>query len=254
MPETIAFLGATGGVALACLVRTLEDGAYNARALVRTPSKLVKLLQDRGVAQETLDSRLTVIEGDAKDVEAVKKLFAGTVDVKVVVSAIGPTPSMQLSLRAPFAVDDPTVCASSARALLAALAQFPAQSPLLAFVSTTGISTHQRWSASRDVPWALRGLYRWALHAPHEDKRAMERVAGESGRPCVVVRASLLVDGDAAGRRLRVGWEDGVGDEDVQVGWTVGRPAVGEWLFDTLIKGSAEERRRWAGRRVTVTW
>lgn len=68
----IAFFGATGGCALACLVKTLNAG-IESRALVRTPAKLSTLLLAAGVLQETLDLHLTIIPGSTIDTLAVQR-------------------------------------------------------------------------------------------------------------------------------------------------------------------------------------
>lgn len=80
--RTIAFLGATGDCAGFCLAAALQDGAYNCRALARTPEKLYTSLKTKGVPEQTSKSNLTVIEGNAKDVDAVKRLL--TADGEVV--------------------------------------------------------------------------------------------------------------------------------------------------------------------------
>jgi hypothetical protein len=50
---TIAFFGATGGCANACLVHTLNAG-YSVAALARTPTKLKTQLLAQGLSEETL--------------------------------------------------------------------------------------------------------------------------------------------------------------------------------------------------------
>ncbi|GAA6032583.1 hypothetical protein JCM8097_004827 [Rhodosporidiobolus ruineniae] len=247
--ETIAFLGATGGCTLAALVRTLNAG-IDARALVRTPSKLVDLLRKRGVSQAIIDAHLTVLEGNAKDVEAVKQLFAGP-QVSLVVFGVGGAPKFNPSITSPFTLDDPAVCADSTRALLAALASPPkplSRQPDLAFISTTGLN-----SAVRDVPWGFQTFYRYTLHIPHVDKKEMERLVEDSGRQnYVLLHPSLLMDSPTKGKKTRVGWE-GEGGK-LEVGYTIGRDAVGEWIFQALIEGSEEARKEWFGRKVTLTW
>lgn len=75
MSQTIAFLGATGDTAGFCLATCLNSSnpTYDCRALARTPQKLLKSLLAKGVSQQTLDQRLTIVQGDVKDVEVMKK-------------------------------------------------------------------------------------------------------------------------------------------------------------------------------------
>ncbi|OQE14903.1 hypothetical protein PENSTE_c032G01635 [Penicillium steckii] len=71
--STIAFFGATGGCANACLALTLREG-YNAVAMARTPSKLItQLLDQPGLTQEILDKHLRIQQGDATNIEDVMK-------------------------------------------------------------------------------------------------------------------------------------------------------------------------------------
>ncbi|KAG0327086.1 hypothetical protein BG000_001097, partial [Podila horticola] len=70
----IAFLGATGGCTNAALVHTLNAGIH-VRALVRTPSKLTDMLLTQGIAQTTLDSQLTIVNGDIASILAIKSVL-----------------------------------------------------------------------------------------------------------------------------------------------------------------------------------
>ena len=71
-PPKVAFFGATGDCAGYCLANALNAG-YDCVALARTPAKLTKSMKDKGVNVEALDQHLTIVEGNVKDVEAVKK-------------------------------------------------------------------------------------------------------------------------------------------------------------------------------------
>lgn len=88
--RTVAFLGATGDCAGYCLAAALQDGTFNCRALVRTPQKLHTSLQAKGVSEQRSQSHLTVIQGNAKDVEAVKQLLVAEGElVDIIVFGIG---------------------------------------------------------------------------------------------------------------------------------------------------------------------
>lgn len=184
--------------------------------------------------------RLVIIEGNAKTLEDVKQLFS--VEVSQVIFGIGATPSFSLNPFNPFTLDDPDVCRLAMTTLLAAL-EATSSNPPIAAISTTGISD------VRDVPYALVPLYKWLLHTPHQDKAKMEHLLVESGRSWTLVRPTLLVDGDGAGKKVRAGWE-GEGSAPA-MGYTISRVAVGQWIFAELVKGGPGE---WVGRKVTLTW
>lgn len=70
---TIAVFGATGGCAQTALAHALKNG-HTCRALTRSnPDKLKTALLARGISQDVLNSKLTVLQGDAKDKEIVKE-------------------------------------------------------------------------------------------------------------------------------------------------------------------------------------
>ncbi|KAK9357536.1 hypothetical protein V1504DRAFT_471983 [Lipomyces starkeyi] len=143
----IAIFGATRGCANASLVHSLLAG-YDVRTLARTPSKLTSQAHT-GLKWETC----------------------------LIISGLGGKPVLQKSLRRPVTLDNPGICSSSTEALLnalrAAYAENPSTAaikPLLAYVSTTGIT-----NGPEDVPFGFQFLYHVLLAVPHEDKRKMER-------------------------------------------------------------------------------
>ena len=76
----LAIIGATGGCTLSCLHQSLESEQVDKiTVLVRTPSKLTSLLENRNVGDST---KMHIVQGDAKDVEDVKKVIQ-TADVVV---------------------------------------------------------------------------------------------------------------------------------------------------------------------------
>lgn len=268
---TVAFLGATGGCTSTALALSLQAGR-DCTALVRTPSKLLALLRaTHAVPQSVLDARLTVVQGDARDAQAVARALAAAGRVAdVVVSGVGGAPRMQASAWAPLTLDDPKVCGDGMIALLGALRALGAgtaapgprregerRRPVVVAISTTGLA------ARRDVPWLLVPLYHWLLAVPHRDKKRMEELLVEGSRGAdpvcdfVVVRPTLLVDGAARGReQVRVGWERASGATAGEegpgpaVGYTVSRADVGRWVFEEVVKGG----RTWVGRCVTLTY
>ncbi|KAI4746148.1 hypothetical protein E4T50_03488 [Aureobasidium sp. EXF-12298] len=235
MSRTIAFLGATGGCAGACLIASLKEG-YTCRALARTPSKLTTSLETQGLS-ESLLANLEIIQGNAKDIESVKALLqtpTGIVDT--IVFGVGAAPKLRLHIM-PITLDDIEVCRTAMATLLSALDELKAATkPRLLVISTTGIT-----KGPRDVPLLYVPLYHWFLHIPHVDKRVMEElVCNQRQKPAAerivgefaIVRPTLLMDGDGVGvAKVRYGLES-----NPALGWTIDRKDVGNWLFEKGVK------------------
>ncbi|KAF7538903.1 hypothetical protein G7Z17_g12533 [Cylindrodendrum hubeiense] len=150
-----------------------------------------------------------------------------------------------------FTIDDPDVCKKGIATLLQALNNLRRAgaegSPLLAVISTTGISKH-----SRDVPLAFLPFYHYGLSVPHADKKVMEERLLESAERWVAVRPSFLVDGGKPDRKIRVGVEDlNKGVEKKEVGYTISREDVGRWMYENLLAG---ENPQYSGKAVSITW
>ncbi|KAG9686505.1 hypothetical protein KCU95_g7764, partial [Aureobasidium melanogenum] len=235
MSRSIAFLGATGGCAGACLVAALNDG-YTCRALVRIPSKLTTTLDAQGVPKPSL-ANLEIMQGNAKDINSVKKLLqTSTGIVDTIVFGVGAAPKLRLHIM-PVTLDDPNLCRTAMATLLSALSELKATTkPRLLVISTTGISR-----GPRDIPFLYIPLYRLLLHVPHIDKRVMEQLVWEQkDKPAAervigefaIVRPTLLMDGNGVGiDSVRYGLES-----DPALGWTIDRKDVGNWLFEKGIK------------------
>lgn len=74
--QTLAFLGATGGCTLRTLVSALESSnSYECIALARNPEKLKDLVRAKGISQEIIDSRLVIVQGDAREEKDVEKFL-----------------------------------------------------------------------------------------------------------------------------------------------------------------------------------
>ncbi|KAJ6070424.1 hypothetical protein N7467_011743 [Penicillium canescens] len=269
---TIAFLGATGGCANACLAYTLLNG-HKARALARTPSKLTTLLLDQpGITQQILDTQLEIIQGDATDVESITKTLITDSNsppndhapcklVSSIISGLGGTPSMSFTretkcptskFRVPalphIELSNPNITEQTTRTLLVALAgiaserfesleAYRAVAPLVTVISTTG-----HLPGHKDVPVLFRPMYSMLLPIPHADKLQMEKLLDEEvrcgergvlGAGVVVVRPSFLT-GD---HRISVKDErekKGEGLEMVRVG-TERDPAIGYTISRALV-------------------
>ena len=241
------------------------------RTVARTPSKLTDLLQSRGFAESDL-SNLHITKGNVTDTSAVRTTLThptqSNAPVSLVLSGIGGTPKPQLSLIRPFTIDQPNICQDATRTILDVLRSFPADAPRPFFVavSTTGISQLQR-----DVPLLFFPLYRWFLHAPHQDKVVMERLLDETLRSpsggakaplsgFVSVRASLLLDGARKPvKEIREGWERSPSNDALKgkapgpaVGYTISRASVGAWIFERVLANQGRESE-WSGKMATIT-
>ncbi|KAL1964404.1 hypothetical protein VTN77DRAFT_6962 [Rasamsonia byssochlamydoides] len=272
---TIAFFGATGGCANACLAHTLRAG-YSAVALARTPSKLRNMLQQQdGITEEMLATQLRIVQGDATDVVAVKRtILAGDGKlVRTIVSGIGARPSFKrqskCSIIPCLTLDNPQITEQGMTALVAALREIYVEEkdsdsnsnthdkPLLATISSTGLTKPHE---PRDVPFLMRGMYRILLAIPHADKRKMEALIEANADVFggyVIVRPTLLTgDGkikitpgkgkeeDQGWRKLKVGTVD-----KPAVGYTIDRADVGRWIFEEVVRAGG---KRWIGEKVTL--
>ncbi|KAJ6132171.1 hypothetical protein N7471_007386 [Penicillium samsonianum] len=272
---TIAFFGATGGCANACLTYTLLNG-YNARALARTPSKLTTLLLSQpGITQEILSRQLEIIEGDATDVESITKTLITNSDtnsatsgactlVTNIISGLGGAPTMSFTkeskcaktqMRMPalphIELSNPHITEQATRALLQALAKiaserfasfeaYRAVAPRVTVISTTG-----HLPGSKDVPFWFRPMYSLLLPIPHADKLQMERLldkevelghAGVLAAGVVVVRPSFLTGDHRVPVREGEESGEGVGLEKVRVG-TERAPAIGYTISRAQVGG-----------------
>jgi NAD(P)-dependent dehydrogenase (short-subunit alcohol dehydrogenase family) len=277
---TLACFGATGGCTAAALTQALKEG-HRATALARTPSKLETILRRNGVQDDAM-ANLSIIQGDVNNRDAVAQTLRSAASpnhlADFIISGIGGSPKLQMSLIKPVTLDNPNICTQAAEAILESLRHLSENAqptvnststggkPVFVGISTTGISTRKR-----DVPIAFLPLYRWLLAVPHDDKAEMERLVSEapsvamsSATPLlqdfVVVRASLLTDGPPKGVDvIRAGWEYAANSSSrahVQatspgpaVGYTISRSDVGLWIMENLVKGTGE----WNGRLVTIT-
>jgi hypothetical protein len=275
---TVAFFGATGGVAGTILIHTLLAG-YKAIALVRKPQKLHDRLKAQEVPENLLGN-LTIVEGNALDVAAVKKtLTAGGPQTlpSVIVSGLGGAPAFTFNWRRPFqfaSLDNPTICESGAATLTAALQElYTEQSalkvlpqdkkPLLAFVSTTGITR-----GPEDVPFWIRFLYHQILTIPHVDKKKMENIyradleqadaSTKLFRSVVGIRPTLLTPYDNSPSDYR----DALGVDKVRagtelnpaIGYSIKRGDVGLWVFEMVIKEALNgQKGKWEGEMISLT-
>ncbi|KAI5779361.1 hypothetical protein EDC01DRAFT_314660 [Geopyxis carbonaria] len=257
---TITFFGATGGCAIAALVRSLKAG-YTCVALVRTPSKLETLLAERSAPTTTL----TIHAGNVRDPAACALALRtpSGAPTTTVIFGIGGAPKFSPNPLRPFTLDDPSVCAEGMASVLAAMATtHPGAPPFVVVVSTTGLAE----GGVRDVPLPLVPLYHWMLAVPHQDKKLMEErmMAGVgAGDGWVIVKPTLLTDGKARGEEggLKAGYDgrakggrwgggEGVG---AGMGYTISREDVGNWIWEECIKvKEGAQGGEWRGKRVRL--
>lgn len=237
--KTVTFFGASTGVGLSALKSTLAAG-HRCVALCRTPSTLTDQLP--------LDANpnLTVIAGNAHDIEAVSKCITQA-DGKTFVDAVAFTIGSKLSgLR----IEDPEVCRKGMATLLSAITRQRqrgvAGRPRIAACSSTGISRF-----GRDVPLLMVPLYRVLLKAAHEDKLGMEVALETSGEDFTIVRCSLFMGGESEAT-IRVGVEDPrKGPESAAIGYTISREDAGRWWAENLIKSAGAE---YLNKYATITY
>lgn len=242
--KSYAFFGSTGGCANACLRSALQNG-YKCRALVRTPEKLKSMLKDGGITDTLLDSKLTVIKGDVRDVEAVTSTLVDENHeiISWIVSGIGASPVLQMSLTLPVTVADGSVCEAMAASLLIALKNLKNtlptfERPSIVAISTTGIS-----DGPEDVPFGYRILYHYTLKVPHQDKKNMEVLLSQPSSfnylSSVIILRPTILTGSASGGKGYKAVIVGTDKKPVQGYWIV-RADVGEWAFEEILNGKRE--------------
>ncbi|KAM7200314.1 hypothetical protein V8F33_004032 [Rhypophila sp. PSN 637] len=245
--RTIFFLGATGGVALSVLRRSLAAG-HTCVTLCRTPSKLQGLLDEA----ETKSANLTTEQGNALNVDDIVRCLNARGPVDTIVSSIGGY--MQYSK---MENDDPHVCENGMKALLQALSQYRTEknkhdfSPRLLVVSTTGVS-----DVVRRIPVLLIPLYATLIKSPAKDKAAMEKLLIKSDEKAwTIVRPSIFTDGpEAAPGTVTEGIEDPVAGVDIVpfvAGYTISRLDVGKWIFENLVQ---KEEEKYVKKAVMISY
>jgi hypothetical protein len=236
--------------------------------VVRTPSKLFKLLGERDVSEETVKSQLSIETGNIKDSSSVQTVLVkdGRL-VDIIIFGVGAYPVMTNPLKP--TLEDPTICQDGMASVVTALeairaehvaANKPWSPPTLIAMSTTGMAQ------KRDLPWAMYPLYKWLLEVPHRDKKVMEdklMAATEDGLlKGMVVRASLLTDGASLGlKSVREGAvsETPTGQPPKEeagtpaIGYTISRRDVGGWIYHRVIQDETHGADK-IGKYVTVTY
>ncbi|KAI9649604.1 hypothetical protein NHQ30_002185 [Ciborinia camelliae] len=268
---SIAIFGATGGTGLAVLQEILTSSPItHVNTLCRTPSKLSQF------SDKNTYPNLNIIKGDIRDPSAVKSTLINPTTnfpVDIIVSSLGMTPIRSSTFSMKWS--DPTICHDGIKGIFDALDSLERDygagnvKTKIIVVSTTGIS-----KKGRDIPLLTIPLYRLGK-TPHEDKKKMEEEIlrwAEKGKRWVVVRPSLLLNGEGKKRAVKVGWEipvvrkvDGEGTQNIETeggkekqedkletGYVITRGAVGRWIFQEGIKDGGKSE--WEGRFVSLTF
>lgn len=270
---SVALFGATGGTGLAILNEILSSSSTtHLNVLCRTPSKLSQF------SNKTIYPNLRIIQGDIRDATALKSALidpATNLPVDIVVSSLG----MTLIRSSTFSMkwSDPTLCQDGVKSILSTLDSLGVEygpenvKTKVIVVSTTGISRK-----GRDIPCKMRPLYSLGK-TPFEDKIRMEeeivRWAGErEGKRWMVVRPSLLINGEAKRTVVKIGWEfPGAGyrksederennvlekveeeEDKLEIGYQITRGGVGKWIYEEGIRNGG--RSEWEGRFMSLTY
>ncbi|KAJ8107986.1 hypothetical protein ONZ43_g6562 [Nemania bipapillata] len=229
--QTVAFFGASGGVGLAALKKTLASGRQCV-ALCRKPAKLAAILPPES------NPNLKIVQGNAHDIAAVSTCLLARPGVLVdqIISTIGGA-----FVLSKMTIDDPEVCRKGAAVLLEALANLRRDGavgqPHIVVCSTTGLSRF-----GRDIPIAMIPLYHILLKVPHEDKIIMENRLVSSGEEFTIVRPSFMVSEEETAKKVRVGVEDPkTGRESVAIGYTISKSDAGIWIAENLVLKKHEQ-------------
>ena len=241
----VAIFGSTGGSGLAVLRRCLQAG-LRVNALVRTPSKLTSQFPSAKYPN------LAIIQGDIRDLEAVKKTLTVTDGdssklVDIIVSGIGMV-----------GFSDRTICEDGVNAIFAGVAEIQgkgskAAGPRIVIISSTGIS-----NTGRDIAIPMIPVYRTLVKIPHVDKRKMEANVLKSGARWCLVRPSHLTNGESKGlNSIKVGVEvvNKKGEAELvnrEIGYSIRREDVALWIFEELIKGGG--KGEWEGKIASLQY
>lgn len=276
MPSyTVAFFGATGGCANACLAHLLlsndRNMQYKAVALARTPSKLIDSLKKQpGITDIILDQKLSIVQGDATNTADVKKtvLHQTQTDsslpklVDAVVSGIGGYPVRQKGSLLTFAMDNPRITEQFSNALITALQEIYAERkdintrPVVLAISTTGLDAPH--GGKQDVPFGLRTFYYYVLKEPHRDKHMMEQLLTDASKNqvlfqgLVIARPTLLTSSGIIQPGAKKTVKAGTELEPV-TGYLIAREDVGRWIWENILS-SSDRGKKWYGRKVSLAY
>ena len=179
-----------------------------------------------------MDKLLHIIQGNVRDIEAVKKTLSSKHgQASIIISTFGGQASFQISTFS-LKMDDPRTCTDGLKTILSGLKELDlVVKPQLIVLSSMGVL------AERDFPILFYPICKWILSEVMDDKRYMEaNLADESQRAgissSVIVRAPALTDAEGRGVPAITA---GTGRER-PMGYSVARKDVAEYIFERLIK------------------
>ncbi|KAG2196937.1 hypothetical protein INT46_006452 [Mucor plumbeus] len=219
----VAVFGGSKGCSRAMVIQGLEKGEHQFKLLIRNP--------DNADYTEEQKSKLTIIKGDALDPAVVKETIQNT---DVIIYSIGSAFDFKK-----MDMVNPGLCHDTMAVLLQVLEELPENERpnRLVVVSTTGLDN------MKEVPYLFYPLYRFVLHAPHQDKKELERLVIDENKSVpnwIVVRPTLLTDGDLKGKyKADVGLS----------GYTISRQDVGHFLLNQCIVPTT-----WIHKKVVVSY
>ncbi|CEP14195.1 hypothetical protein [Parasitella parasitica] len=218
----VAVFGGSKGCSRAMVVNGLEKDEHEFKLLIRNP--------DNAEYTQEQKSKLIIIKGDALDAKAVKETVKNT---DVIVFSIGSAFDFKK-----MNMVNPGLCHDTMSVLLQVMQDLPQNErpKRLVAVSTTGLDN------MIEVPYLFYPLYRFVLHAPHQDKKELEKLVVDNNivPNWIIVRPSLLTDGDLKGKyRSNVGLS----------GYTISRQDVGHFLLNQCIVPTT-----WIRKKVVVTY
>ena len=193
----ITILGATGNVGRELLSQALESG-HEVTVLVRNPEKL-----------GATSSRVTVVQGDVSDANAVERAVAG---VEAVLSTLGHTRDSANDVLAVASTNAVKALRKNGGRRIVVLANVALSEP--GDQPTVGQKMQ-------------RGLMGLAMGQINKDHEAQAKVLADSGLDWTVVRAAVLADGPHTGQYK-------VGKLDSSAGSKIARADVADFMLKSL--------------------
>jgi putative NADH-flavin reductase len=163
--HTVALLGATGMVGDFLLREALARG-YDVRALARTPAKL-----------DEFSSRITIVQGDARDPAVIEELLRGS---DVVISALGP---VQADGDANLFIN--TIVTEN-------VLQAMAGKKIARYMIVSGAGVVMPGDQRDLLGWWIRTLAQVGLADALQDKQAEYELLAKSSAEWIVVRCPLI--------------------------------------------------------------
>jgi len=243
-------LGASRNIGYNASLRFLAKG-NTVTFLLRS---VATLENDQELKPYIESGKATLVKGDATsfdDVSAAWKKASSQGTVDLVLFTVGGTQA-SFSITKGILMTPHNLCTEAILTTQRVIVKSGAPVPKFVVVSSTGLTRQSK----AIMPMLLRPLYSWMLHIAHEDKRGLEAVIhhgigtpyeegetpGEAILPAgwqdslpaagwakhsVIIRASLLTDGEATGK-----YRAAVGDFK---SWTVARKDVAHFIAEELL-------------------